>query len=235
MPPASESILRLSDLQPFAVGGRRLCFVHPHDPSKCVKVLRQDDRRAVRLKSKQRSIFASIRREYDNNAHEKAILEKLARQIGPQVSEHLPVSYGMAETDLGPGLVLDLIRDHDGQIARSLRELISRGLPLDAFRSAFEDMGAFFIDHVVLTRALLDHNLVAQDRGGGVWHMYMIDGFGDTAWLPLTRWIRPLGRAKIRRLITEAWPRFEKLVHQPVTQDRIESSSWGQGFLKHRG
>ena len=62
-----DPVLALKGLEPFGVGGRRLCFVHPLDPKKCVKVLRTDERRTVR--HKKTIIPAHWRREYDNNAH----------------------------------------------------------------------------------------------------------------------------------------------------------------------
>lgn len=232
---SDSSILKLTDQQPFAIGGRRLCFVHPLEPDKCIKVLRQDDQRTVRLQSKKKSLLFSFRREYDNNAHEKQILDQLARQIGVDMSKHLPRCYGYVQTDMGPGLVLDLVRDHDGPISRSLRELISIGFELEQFRPAFKELEAFFVEHVILTRAVLDHNITAQHRADGSWRMVVIDGLGDPAWLPVARWVPAIGRSKIRRRFAEAWPKFEKLTSNRVTQELINRSTWGQGFLNHRG
>ena len=131
--------------------------------------------------------------------------------------------------------VLDLVRDHDGPIARSLRELISVGFELEQFRPAFLELESFFVKHVILTRAVLDHNISAQHRADGSWRMVVIDGLGDPAFLPVARWIPALGRAKMHRRFAQAWPRFEKLTTNKVTQELIEKSTWGQGFLNHRG
>ena len=88
---------------------------------------------------------------------------------------------------------------------------------------------------MILTRNLLDHNIVVQDRGEGAWEMYIIDGLGDPAWLPFGRWFKVIGRAKVRKRLRAAWPRFENFAKQGgVTQEMIEKSSWGQGILKHR-
>lgn len=229
-----DPVLALKGLEPFGVGGRRLCFVHPLDPKKCVKVLRTDGRRTVR--HKKTLIPAHWRREYDNNAHEKRILEDLEKRIGPAMADHLPRSYGMAATDLGPGLVLDLVRDHDGGISRSIRELITTGYDLSKLRASFDEFGRFLSEHLVLTRSLLDHNLVVEMRAGGPGRIFLIDGFGDPAWLPLSGWIPALGRAKVARRIDEAWHRFEKFAAAGgVSEELRRSSSWDQGFLRHRG
>lgn len=227
--------LQLQGLTPFGVGGRRLCFAYPGDPSRCVKVSRQDERRTIRMNRKT-LIPARFRRLYDNNADELQQLTRLFQRIGPQANQHLPQCYGMFPTDLGPGLVLDLVRDADGRISRSLRELLSTGFVPETFRPAFDELGDFLREHAVLTRSLLDHNLVAQQRSDGQWRLYLIDGYGDRAWLPLASWSRSLARAKVQRRLSEAWGRFEKLWRQGgVPKQLIETSSWGQGFLNHRG
>jgi hypothetical protein len=233
-PVTSGPILELKGREPFGVGGRRLCFVHPHDPKKCVKVLRTDERRTVR--HKKTIIPAHWRREYDNNAHEKRILEDLEKRIGPAMADHLSRSYGMANTDLGPGLMLDLVRDHDGGISRSIRELITTGYDLSRLRPSFEAFGRFLTEHLVLTRSLLDHNLVVEMRADGPGRIILIDGYGDPAWLPLSSWFPVLGRAKIARRIEDAWLRFEKFAASGgVSEELRRTSSWDQGFLRHRG
>lgn len=233
-PATSGPILELKGREPFGVGGRRLCFVHPHDPKKCVKVLRTDERRTVR--HKKTIIPAHWRREYDNNAHERRILEDLEKRIGPAMASHLPRSYGMAATDLGPGLVLDLVRDHDGGISRSIRELITTGYDLPKLKPTFLAFGDFLSEHLVLTRSLLDHNLVVEMREDGPGPVFLIDGFGDPAWIPFSKWIPALGHAKIKRRIEEAWQRFEKFAASGgVSEELRRTSSWDQGFLRHRG
>jgi hypothetical protein len=239
-PPISDSsargdMLALKGLEPFGIGGRRWCFVHPLDPKKCVKVLRTDHGRTVRLKKK-RIMPASWRREYDNNLHEMRVLEELQQRIGPAMAGHLPRCYGMSATDLGPGLVLDLIRDHDGGISRSIRELITIGCDVASLKDSFDEFGRFLSNHLILTRNLLDHNLVVQMRAEGPGPMFLIDGLGDPAWLPLSRWIPALGRAKVARRIDDAWRRFGKFAASGgVTDELIRESTWGQGILRHRG
>ena len=226
--------LLLKELEPFGVGGRRSCYVHPLDPSKCVKVLRVDDRRTVRLRKT--IIPAHWRRAYDNNAHEKRELESLEKRIGPSMRRHLPLSYGMVPTDLGPGFVLDLVRDSDGRISRSLRELITTGYPLEKLRPSFDEFGHFLSEHLILTRKLLDHNLVVSMQGDIPGRMVLIDGLGDPAFIPLSRLIPSLGRSKIARRINEAWKRFEEFAAKGGVSEELRlTSSWDQGFLRHRG
>jgi hypothetical protein len=173
-----------------------------------VKVLRQSaPSETRRIRS---FIPKRLRRQYDNNAHEFQVLTALFARLGPVATRCLPQCYGWTETDLGRGLVLDLIRDHDGNTSRSLRQLVSTGTALANFRPAFDELGAFLIQHKVVTRALLNHNIVAQRLADGGWRLFLMDGWGDPSWLPLGRWIPGVAEARIRRKVTVAWARFER-------------------------
>ncbi|NLL84093.1 MAG: hypothetical protein GX230_07625 [Lentisphaerae bacterium] len=201
------TIINLDDVQPFGMGGRRLCFVHPENPSRCIKVLRTDENRVIRWRKSK--IPAKWRRAYDNNAHEKKELERLYRKLGDEMSRHFPRSYGMITTSIGPGLELDLMRDDDGLISKDIRSLLLAGYPLAQLRDVFNQFGEFLLRHRILTRNLLDHNLVVSMRDGKPYRIYMIDGMGDPAWLPLARWIPALGTEKVKRRMKTAWTRFQ--------------------------
>lgn len=227
--------LKLSDKEAFGLGGRRLCYVHPDDASKCIKVLRTDEKRTVRI-SKRRIIPARFRRVYDNNADEQMELESLERRIGrTEMSRHFPASYGMTETDLGPGLVLDLVRDADGGISRNIRELITNGQALSTLRPAFDQLGNFLLKHRVVTRQLLDHNIAASHVEAGHWRFVIIDGLGDRAWLPLSKFFAAHARRRITNNLNKAWQRFESFSQQGgVTKEMLRHSTWGEGLLIHR-
>ena len=235
MPEHEEQQLRLSGLTPFGVGGRRLCFVHPQDPSKCVKVLRTDERRTVRTR-KSPFIPAALRREYDNNADELRELLAIEKQIGREaMSRNLPLQHGMIATDLGPGLVLDLMRDEDGGISRSVRELVTRGVPLLELRAAFDDLGAFLLNHRIVTRQIHDHNLAACRINEVGWRFFIVDGLGDPAFLSFINRIPTLAVKRINRNLQRAWQRFEQFASSGgVTEKMIRESTWGQGMLNHR-
>jgi hypothetical protein len=231
----SEDKIHLGECIPFGVGGRRVCYVHPGDASKCIKILRQDSGKTVRLDHKGGWIPNAWRRSYDNNAHEKQKLLEIYRAIGPSMAQHLPICHGQVDTDLGKGLVLDLIRDQDGGISRSLREWITLGIDLVPLKPFFQIFGNFLVENSILTRQILDHNLALQRTSASTWNFFLIDGIGDSSWLPLARWIPALGRARIKRKVAAAWPRFEALASEGgVSEEMRRNSTWGQGILQHR-
>jgi hypothetical protein len=228
-----SGVLRLADQRPFATGGRRLCFVHPGDPSKCVKVLRTDDERFV--KTGRTLVPAFLRREYDNNEDERRALSRLWRRLGEREYRHLPRCYGYEATDLGRGLVLDLVRDADGRISRSVREALAAGATLEEIRPAYDEMAAHFVKHAVETRAILEHNLSAQRLADGRYRLVLIDGFGDPAWIPVRSLVPALRRATARKRAERGWERIEGIAREIERGAEWDTSRWGQGFLHHRG
>ena len=230
-------VLVLNGSEPFGVGGRRACYVHPLDPAKCVKVLRTDERRTIRVKNSGSLIPTAWRREYNNNTQEMHELYALEKRIGAEnMGKHIPRCYGMAETDLGPGLVLDLVRDEDGRISHSIRELITLGYDLEKLRPAFDEFCRFLTDHLVLTRSILDHNLAVSMSAQGPQRIVMIDGLGYPGWLPIAAWIPSIGRAKVAQRKEDAWRRFETFAASGgVSEELRRNSTWDQGHLRHRG
>ncbi len=230
--PAAQPV-SLSSAEPFAVGGRRLCFVHPGDPAVCIKINRVDDDRFDRLPRK-RLVPASLRRGLDDNRHDRRILSSLQRRLGRRFA-HLPRYHGEIDTDLGRGIAIDLIRDSDGRIARTIRNLIVEGVPLEELKPGFNEFAGYLVRHRVLTRALLDHNIVAAHGADGGWTFHLVDGFGDPAFISLGTLIPPVGRAKMRRRAADAWRRFVELERAGPDERRWDTTRWSQGFLNHRG
>jgi len=52
MPSIDEPMITLKDKEPFTSGGNRLCFRHPANPERCLKVIRSDRTPAIRRAEK---------------------------------------------------------------------------------------------------------------------------------------------------------------------------------------
>ncbi|MCU0793396.1 MAG: PhoP regulatory network YrbL family protein [Opitutaceae bacterium] len=235
MSDAGGEPLRLAGLAPFGVGGRRRCFVHPDFPGRCVKVARADGTTMLQPK-KSGWRPAWTQRVYDNNADELNELGKLRRMLGDEtMARHFPRLYGMVATDLGPGLVMDLVRDADGRISQTLREQLSEGNELGKYREAYDEFGRFLLGHGIVTRDLLDHNLAVRRGEGGEFRFYLIDGFGDAAWFAPGRWIPAIDRRRIRKKITRGWARFERVAAEMADPEQAKAAlRWKLGMLRHR-
>ena len=95
---------------PIGKGKERACFVHPDDPQKAIKIQIDDT-------------SAQTRREI-------RFYQKRQNRDG---CPHIPNFYGLCETNLGQGIVVELIRDQDGEVSRPLNWYLAEGYPIEAF------------------------------------------------------------------------------------------------------
>ena len=207
--------LALQSLTPFARGGNRLCFVHPQDPNRCVKVRRPDfsleDRR--RKKGFPKTLLPLS--HFDDNLEEAGVMSKLERSFGEPVFKHISRCYGFEETDMGKGLVSELIRDASGRISETLKKYIwDNGVTPDCERAI-----AAFSEHwlrlMVPSRDLLLHNLVVQrSADGAIERLVVIDGLGASGMLPFEWMPQGLRRSKVQRKLDNLQERIQKLLSQ---------------------
>ena len=205
----------LSTEAPFAQGGNRLCFVHPDFPDRVIKVRRPDfsleDRRRKKGFPKNLRPLSS----FDDNAEENRVMARLDRRVGEALYRHVSRCYGFEDSDMGKGLVSELIRDASGSISHTLKQYIwDHGFDdnarhaVTAFCRGWESLG-------VPSRDLLLHNLVAQrDNDGRIVRLVVIDGLGGSGLIP-DHWL-PLGflRRRARRKTRNLYQRIDTLLPQ---------------------
>lgn len=187
-------------MQPFSQGGNRLCFVHPDNPDRCLKVLTEKSDPVK--KRKEKGFPASLRplNAFDENWLEWTTLTHLWSKYPERITRHLPRSYGIAATDLGNAHEVSLIRDNDGRISQTLEQYLwNTGLDdqiktiIDRFR---DDWG----DNAPYSRALLPHNFVVRLTGETA-DLVLIDGYGRPEKLPLPSfWKRHRARSQIQNM-----------------------------------
>lgn len=178
-----ENIIRLSQLSPFARGQMRICFVHPCDAAKCIKVASADGKRRLqrarwRALLLPRTLPVFGRREF-------AECRRLLECGNKKIRRHIPRHFGFVDTDLGRGAVVELIRNPDGTIAPTLREKIKRG---DMPFAALEEFRA------ALREGLLWNwndpgpgNVLCARLPGGGEHLFVVDGLEQREFIPLAR------------------------------------------------
>src|SRR5210317_1228067 len=95
--------------QPIGEGRERACYVHPDDPRLGIKIPTG-------------KVIAQTRREI-----------KFYRQLkkrGVLSNPHVPRYYGLCKTSIGAGIVVQLVRNYDGEIARPLNWYLAQGVPV---------------------------------------------------------------------------------------------------------
>ncbi len=91
-------MINLDNLEPIGKGTNRLCFVHPEDENKCIKITHSNDYSEAIKEIK-----------YYKFLQQRAISWNLLAKY-----------YGSVETSLGKGEVFDLIRDYNGEVSKTL-------------------------------------------------------------------------------------------------------------------
>ena len=189
----SQPIIQLTSA-PIGQGRERACYLHPEDDSRIIKVPTGGD-------------AVQTRREID-------FYRRLQKRTDFPYT-HVPRFHGVVQTSLGRGIVVDLVRDADGDISKSLHWYLSQGAPLSEFESALAELKHFLLQHrIIFNHDLVPGNLLLQKYSADASRLVVIDGLGDVVAIQWLNYLAPHARAKINR----RWNRFRQRL------DR----SWGQ-------
>lgn len=199
-------MIKLTDDLIFAEGGRRYCFVHPDDPNKCVKTLSPNG--DPRKRKKEAVWYKKLRplAMFDDNKRELKSFQELEKK-GAAVWSHFPHYYGIQPTSRGDGIVTDLIRDADGNISKTVRQYVKARGKTNELLVALELFFDLFRQYLIITRDILDHNLVVQ-VGSEKLVIYMIDGFGSSEVIPFSLFLKKVGSRKVSRKIKRFRKRY---------------------------
>jgi hypothetical protein len=199
-------MIELNDNLIFAEGGRRFCFVHPDFPDRCVKTLSENGDPVWRKKE---AVWYKQLRPlpmFDDNQRELKSFRELEAK-GEAVCRHFPRCYGIEPTNRGDGIVCELIRDDDGSVSRSLRQVVKAEGKTEELRDALDEFFRLLLERAVVTRDILDHNLLVRKHDGAL-RIYMIDGFGSSELIPVSTLFPPVGRKKASRKIERFKQRY---------------------------
>lgn len=222
----------LSSEAPFARGGNRLCFIDPADGRRVIKVQRPDI--SLESRRKRKGFPKNLRplSSFDDNLQEFREMRQLDKHFGEPLYQHVSRCFGYVDTDMGPGLTSELIRDANGKISHTLKQYIWENGFDDNSRTAVEAFAVNWQALAVPSRDLLLHNLVAQrDDQGKIVRLVIIDGIGNPGILPLWLLPRKAMTLKARRKIANLYQRIEQL----LSQRGAEKFPGYHGLLFHDG
>ena len=198
--------IKLKDRKILFKGGNRICYLHPDDDNKILKVLSPE--KLPEAKRKTAPLYKKFRtlNSFDDNLKELKAFKNLA-QRGEGVWRHFPKCFGMMETDLGDAICLELIRSGDGSLAPTVNEYIRiHGLTGDLMK-AMEDFFSFLRNNHIITRDLHGRNLILKKNGG--FRIYMIDGIGNSDFIPIANLSKTWAKHKINRNVDKLKNRLQ--------------------------
>ncbi|MGD8419698.1 MAG: YrbL family protein, partial [Gammaproteobacteria bacterium] len=175
--------------KPIGMGKERMCFVHPEDPRLAIKIPIGD-------------VDTQTRRElrFYRQLEKRGVVEE----------KHIPGFHGVCETNRGRGIVVDLVRNHDGEISRPLNWYLAQGFPIEEFVPYLEELKQSFLKNLIIfNHDMTIGNILIQKTAAARFRMVAIDGLGDVVAFDWPNSISFLVRRKIRR----RWERFMERVY----------------------
>jgi hypothetical protein len=197
----SQSAGGMLELDPHALIGKGLhreCFVHPEDPSRCIKIV--------------------VAGSGNENRREQAYYAALARR---GVSfEMLPMFHGLVQTSLGEGAVFDLVRDYDNRISFTLGHYLQSekltSAHAAALRQALQDLKNYLLEQRIITMTLKPKNILFQLATAESGKLVIVDNIGNSDFFPIANFSPRLARWKIIR----KWRRFERSMRRDYATNK---------------
>ncbi len=190
----------LSNLKPFAVGSNRQVFVHPLDSNKCIKVLLPQPRGMQYMQER------SLGRWFCGESH----YNKMKRDIrgyayieslrNPIAYRHIPRFYEVVQTDLGDGLVAQLLRDYDGSVSQTFKSRLSVVGYDNDIQQVVAEYKNFLLQNEIIISDINWGNLLLVKTEPNRERLYACDGHGSKVLISLERYFSPMKKAKIQRL-----------------------------------
>lgn len=174
---------------PVGKGKERACFTHPDDAQKAIKISFGD-------------VSEQSRREIK-------FYQKLQRRGGSD--PHIPTFYGLCESNRGQGIVVEMIRDQDGEISKPLNWYLAEGYPIEDFEPYLDELKQSFLHNLIIfNHDMTVGNLLFQRSSASAARLVAIDGLGDVValdWLDVFPFL-------VRRKISRRWSRFIARVYR---------------------
>ncbi len=213
-------MLNLTDALFINDGGMRRCYHHPDDATLCVKVYRPIAEIPVSDRMKRWRIWRGLRfHQFNINHQEYLFWQSLVThpRCASALAPYFPEMHGIIDTNMGPGLVEELLANHDGSPAQSLSTLRNE-LPSATWASVTDQL--WMLADVVVQHALSfydwnPHNFLLTKNAGGCYSLKVADLEGELAnkeFIKLSRWSAWMRRRKLKRRIARFFTWYEQTI-----------------------
>lgn len=178
--------------QEVGKGNERKCYVHPEDETKAIKVSYEQN-------------FGRSKQTRIETAYYKKLLKRKKMDW-----KHLPRFYGEVETNQGKGFVVELIRDFDGSISKSL-EYYLKEYGIEPFYDELAVYRQYFLDNLIIFNyGMMPKNILRRRISETEGELVLIDGMGDVSYLQFPNRIPYFARQRILRRWNKFWNKYLK-------------------------
>jgi hypothetical protein len=200
----------LSDKKPLAKGGEKIVFQHPESDDLLIKVWQ--DRYLDDLR-KRHSILSRHLRTPKYSALLNEVVEHVAvRELG-EYSGYMQNLYGFVDTDMGLGIVVEAVRDKQGNLAKTLNEIVESGIT-EVHQRAFDDLMEWLYATHVVVRDYSLKNVVWDELNN---QFVIIDGIGSRPVPSLRTFSKRYNRYSTKKKINKLRKRLENKIKKTAS------------------
>lgn len=233
-----DSIELGSEDKAFTRGGNRLCFIDPRDNTRCVKVLRPD--RSPETRRQQKGFPKNLRSldSFNENLEEFSVWQDIEKRVGVDAFKYITRCYGFVDTEYGPGLVMDLVCDHDQKISKTLKQYLwEQGLS-PTIKHAVQQFAEGWVLQSMPSKKLLLHNILLKRNKAGEFRVYVIDGLGWASIIPVSKYVKSVAKRRAEKKVRELWRSIDELLLKKKQNDNYGYHGWldeNQRVIKQNG
>lgn len=176
----------------LAKGTERSVYTHPDNSNLCVKVNHSE---------------VSRQQQQQEEKYLKFLIKKGRLPCRP-----LPQYYGSLETNLGKGLVFEKISNYNKSNCEDIKSFIEKNrgnLEIHKqLKNALVHFKSDLLSNFIIVRDLTMRNILVQHIEEDKFVLTLIDGFGNSDFIPLANYSSWYAALKIER----RWERFERKI-----------------------
>jgi len=185
-----ELILKEDDF--VGKGSERVCYIHPDDKNKAIKVSYEQNQG----RSKQTDLEIKTYNELLKK-------EKMSWK-------HLPRYYGKVQTNMGDGFVVELIRDFDNEVSKSFAYYLNKN-GVEIYANELADYKEYFLKYgVIFNFGMMPKNILLRKTSEITAELVLIDGLGDVSHFTILNGFKWFSSRRINR-------RWDKFVNKYLT------------------
>lgn len=173
----SEELILTEELF-IGMGGRQKTYIHPLDPSKCVKIAYSGNIRDVEKELRYRKICAERLKD----------------------SRLITKYFGTAPTNLGTGYVYERVRDYNGATSKDLGVFLSTAESVQQVETVLLGFKEDFLNECIVTVDRNTANFMVQELPQGVYQVRIVDNIGTPVLIPLVYYFKYAAKWKARRM-----------------------------------
>ena len=166
-------MIQLSAENALAQGGEKIVFNHPSSEDLLVKVINP---RYARYMDDNWPISTRLRRLPHYWFYINELIEHVFSREAEIPNNHFIQNIvGLTDTNLGLGMIVEAVRNNDGELACSLAEIIDKKEYSQIHHDATLEMIDWINDNYIIVRDLTAANIVWNEKEN---HFVLIDGIG---------------------------------------------------------